>query len=83
MRPAPPFERDRLTWLAYWMLGYGAYTVGLIGPLMPFLREARDLTFTLGGVLTATVAVRCWILSASIVRVDPAVFMALVVVDIG
>ena len=57
MRPAPPFERDRLTWLAYWMLGYGSYTVGLIGPLMPFLREARDLTFTLGGVLTATVAV--------------------------
>ena len=51
-----PFTRDRLTWLAYWMLGYGAFVMGLTGPLMPFLREERRLSFTLGGVLTATVA---------------------------
>lgn len=57
MTASPAFERDRLTWLAYWMLGYGAYTVGLIGPLMPFLREERQLSFTLGGLLTAMLAV--------------------------
>ncbi len=52
-----PYRRDRLTWLAYWMLGYGAFVMGLVGPIMPFLREERRLSFTLGGVLTATVAV--------------------------
>ena len=54
--PKTPFTRTRLTWLSYWMLGYGAFVMGLTGPLMPFLREERSLSFTLGGVLTATVA---------------------------
>jgi MFS family permease len=57
MVSSPVFVRDRVTWLAYWMLSYGAYAMGLLGPLMPFLRDERRLSFTLGGVLTAAVAV--------------------------
>lgn len=51
-RAAAPalFERDRVTWLAYWMLGYFAYTQAVLGPAMPFLRDELGLDFTAGGL---------------------------------
>ena len=51
------FVRDPLTWLAYVMLAYVAYALATLGPLMPFLRDELDLSYTLGGFLPAAVAV--------------------------
>lgn len=51
------FKRDRFTWLAYFMLAYFAYEQAALGPLMPFLRDELDLSYTLGGLhLTAFAA---------------------------
>lgn len=52
----PPFIRDRLTWLAYAMLAYLAFSQSILGPLMPFLRSELRLNFTFGGLLPATLA---------------------------
>ncbi len=51
------FVRDPLTWLAYVMLAYVAYALATLGPLMPFLRDELDLSYTLGGFLPAALAV--------------------------
>jgi predicted MFS family arabinose efflux permease len=53
---ARPFVRDPLTWLAYAMLAGLSYQQGILGPLMPFLRQSLNLTYTLGGVLVTAVA---------------------------
>jgi len=45
-----PFARDRFTWLAYWMLAYFAYMQTALGPLMPFLRDELDLSYTVSGL---------------------------------
>ncbi len=50
------FKRDRLTWLMYAMLAGVSYQQGILGPLMPFLRESLDMSYTLGGVLSTAVA---------------------------
>jgi len=42
-----PFVRDRLTWLAYLMVGNYAYTMAALGPLMPFLRNELQLSYTI------------------------------------
>ncbi len=52
----PHFVRDRLTWVSYLMLACLSYTQGAFGPIMPFLRQERNLSFTLGGLLTAVLA---------------------------
>lgn len=44
------FERDRFTWLAYWMLAYYAYLQASLGPLMPFLRAELGLSYTVAGL---------------------------------
>lgn len=44
------FQRDRLTWLAYFMLAYYAYLQALLGPLMPFVSAELNLTYTLSGL---------------------------------
>jgi MFS family permease len=44
------FVRDRFTWLAYWMLAYFAYMQAALGPLVPFLRDELNLSYTLGGL---------------------------------
>ena len=51
-----PFVRDRLTWLAYAMLAYLGFSQSILGPLMPFLRTELQLSYTLGGLLPATLA---------------------------
>ena len=40
------FSRDRFTWLAYLMLAYYAYLQSSLGPLMPFLGDELDLSYT-------------------------------------
>ncbi len=50
------FVRDRLTWFMYAMLAGLAYQQGILGPLMPFLRESLDLSYTLGGVLVTAIS---------------------------
>lgn len=44
------FRRDRFTWLAYLMLGYYAYVLSAMGPLMPFLRSELGLSYSVGGL---------------------------------
>jgi fucose permease len=44
------FVRDRLTWMAYFLLAYYAYTQAALGPLMPFLRSELSLSYTLAGL---------------------------------
>jgi MFS family permease len=43
---ADNFIRDRFTWLAYLLLGYFAFTVSTLGPLMPFLSDELHLNYT-------------------------------------
>lgn len=45
-----PFTRQRLTWLAYWMLSYYTFQAAMLGPLLPFLRAELDLNYTLAGL---------------------------------
>ena len=55
------FVRDPITWTAYGLVGYFAFTKTVLGPIMPFLREEQGLgyaaaglhfsAFALGGVL--------------------------------
>jgi fucose permease len=40
------FIRDRFTWLGYLLLGYFAFTVSTLGPLMPFLSDELHLNYT-------------------------------------
>ncbi|MBE7552083.1 MAG: MFS transporter [Anaerolineales bacterium] len=44
------FNRDRLTWMAYFLLAYYAYTQAALGPLMPFLRSELTLNYTVAGL---------------------------------
>ena len=46
---ATTFRRDTYTWLAYFMLGFFAYLQGLLGPIMPFIREELELNYTVAG----------------------------------
>ncbi|MFN2222727.1 MAG: MFS transporter [Chloroflexota bacterium] len=48
-QPTTSFSRDRFTWLAYLMLAYFAFYQSSIGPIMPFLRDELNLTYTVGG----------------------------------
>ncbi len=41
-----PFRRDRLTWLAYGMLGLYNYLLSGLGPLMASLRDELSLSYT-------------------------------------
>ncbi len=44
------FIRDRFTWLAYLMLAYFAYMIATLGPLMPFLREELELSYSVAAL---------------------------------
>lgn len=43
------FVRDRFTWLAYLMMAFYGYLQAAPGPLMPFLRDELNLSYTVGG----------------------------------
>jgi fucose permease len=42
--------RSSYTWLAYCMLGYYAYMQASLGPVMPFLREELNLSYSVAGL---------------------------------
>lgn len=46
---SPAFVRDRLTWLAYGMLGFYGYYMASFGPIVPFLRAEFHLNYTVSG----------------------------------
>lgn len=43
------FVRDRFTWLAFLMMAFYGYLQAAPGPLMPFLRDELNLSYTVGG----------------------------------
>ena len=45
----PAFQRDRLTWLMYLMLASYAFFQAAPGPIMPFLGDELDLSYTVRG----------------------------------
>lgn len=50
------FARDRFTWLAYLMLGYFAFMISALGPLVPFLRAELNLSYTVTALHPSAVA---------------------------
>jgi predicted MFS family arabinose efflux permease len=48
-----PFRRDRLTWLAYAMLGWFAYLQAAPGLIVPHLRDELHLSYSVGGLHVA------------------------------
>ncbi|MBN2469644.1 MAG: MFS transporter [Anaerolineae bacterium] len=46
----PVYTRDNFTWLTFFLLGYFAYMQAALGPVMPFLREELDLSYTVAGL---------------------------------
>jgi fucose permease len=44
-----PFQRDRLTWLLYLLLGFYAFMQAALGPIVPFLRAELNLSYTVTG----------------------------------
>jgi fucose permease len=44
------FHRNRLTWLAYWMLAFYGYCINIFGPITPFLKSEFGLTYTLSSL---------------------------------
>src|SRR3954452_15443586 len=51
-----PFRRDRLTWLAYGMLGWFAYLQAAPGLVVPHLRHELGLSYSAGGLHVAAFA---------------------------
>ena len=45
-----PFRRDRLTWLAYFLLAFYGYLLNILGPITPFLKEELNLTYTVSSL---------------------------------
>jgi len=43
------FLRDRFTWLAYLMMVFYGFLQAAPGPMMPFLRDELNLSYTVGG----------------------------------
>lgn len=50
------FSRYKITWATYGLLGYFAYLETVLGPLMPFLRAERHLSYTVAGLHFAAFA---------------------------
>jgi predicted MFS family arabinose efflux permease len=54
---APPFVRDRLTWLTYFINAWGTYSVAAFSPLMAFLALDLGLNYTERGLHTSSFAI--------------------------
>ncbi len=61
----PGFGRDRATWITYLLLGYFAFLLNALGPLLPFLREKLGLTYAQASLHTSAFAVGSLIASVS------------------
>ena len=66
---SPAFVRDRFTWLAYGMLAYYAYLQTSLGPVMPFLRDELELSYTAGGLHFSAMALGMVMAGLSVDRV--------------
>lgn len=52
-----PFRRTRLTWTLYLLLGLFTFSMGLIGPVVPYLRQEFHLDYTLAALHMSLFAV--------------------------
>jgi MFS family permease len=50
------FTRDRITWLAYWMLSFYSYYINIFGPITPFLKSDLNLSYTVSSLHTSAFA---------------------------
>lgn len=55
--PAPHFRRDAATWTAYGLLTILTLQIGLVGPIMPYLRSEMGLTYAEGALHTSAFAI--------------------------
>ena len=53
----PPFRRDAATWTAYGLLSLLTLQIGLVGPIMPYLRAEMGLTYAEGALHTSAFAI--------------------------
>ncbi|HSV85010.1 MAG TPA: MFS transporter [Levilinea sp.] len=53
---ASPFVRCRVTWLAYGLLAYMTFMPSALGPLMPYMRDELDLSYTLSALHLSVIA---------------------------
>jgi fucose permease len=44
------FHRDRLTWLAYLLLGFYSFFLNSLGPVTPFVKDELKLSYTVSGL---------------------------------
>ena len=51
-----PFDRDRLTWVAYLLLGWFSFLQAAPGLVMPYLRDELGLSYSTGGLHVAAFA---------------------------
>jgi MFS family permease len=51
-----PFVRDRLTWVAYLLLGWFSFLQASPGLVMPYLRDELGLSYSVGGLHVAAFA---------------------------
>jgi MFS family permease len=54
--PLNTFVRYRITWLAYGFLAYMTFMPTALGPLMPYMREELNLSYTLGALHLSVMA---------------------------
>jgi MFS family permease len=55
-REVAPFQRDRLTWVAYLLLGWFSFLQAAPGLVMPYLRDELGLSYSIGGLHVAAFA---------------------------
>ncbi|MAU13221.1 MAG: hypothetical protein CL607_25615 [Anaerolineaceae bacterium] len=65
---AATFKRDRFTWVVYVLLGFFALIQSSLGPIMPYLREELDLSYTVGGMHVSAFAIGMVIASLTAAR---------------
>jgi hypothetical protein len=54
--PLNTFVRYRITWLAYGFLAYMTFMPTALGPLMPYMRDELNLSYTLGALHLSVMA---------------------------
>ena len=47
---ARTYQRDRFTWLAYFMLAFYGYFINGFGPITPFLKDELGLSYTVSSL---------------------------------
>lgn len=50
------FTRDRITWLAYWMLSFYSFYINIFGPITPYLKSDLNLSYTVSSLHTSAFA---------------------------